>query len=85
MEVLYAGVAAPVRVVACRLWLLGWQSHRLVGYVASGLVWVFQIMYRFSASFPYKLVNSLLLYEEAELLPVARKKKIEQVARQTHL
>ena len=31
-------------------------------------------MYRFSAGFPYKLVNSLLLNEKAELLPVAQKK-----------
>jgi hypothetical protein len=31
---------------------------------------------RFSAGFPYKLVISLLLYEKAELLPVAPKKKV---------
>jgi hypothetical protein len=31
-------------------------------------------LHRFSASFPYKLVTSLLLNEKAELLPVAKKK-----------
>jgi hypothetical protein len=38
-------------------------------------VWVLRL-YRFSACFPYKLVISFLLYEKAELLPVAPKKKI---------
>jgi hypothetical protein len=32
-------------------------------------------LYRFSASFPYKLANFPLLNEKAELLPVAPKKK----------
>jgi hypothetical protein len=39
-------------------------------------VWVLRL-YRFSAGFPYKLVISLLLYEKAELLPVAPKKKYQ--------
>jgi hypothetical protein len=37
-------------------------------------VWVSRL-YRFSAGFLYKLAISLLLYEKAELLPVASKKE----------
>jgi hypothetical protein len=40
-------------------------------------VWVSRL-YRFSAGFPYKLIISLLLYEKAELLPVAPKKKKDE-------
>lgn len=74
--------------VLCCSVVSGHLGGRVVGSVgAQSQDWCVRVsqLYRFSASFPYKLVNSLLLYEEAELLPVARKKKIEQVARQTHL
>ena len=44
------------------LWLLGRLSRRLVWGAASGPAWGVFVLYRFSASFPYKLANSFLLY-----------------------
>jgi hypothetical protein len=54
-------------------------TYLCIGFPYKLAMWVLGmslniLLYRFSASLPYKLVTSLLLNEKAELLPVAPKK-----------
>ena len=52
-----------VEVFGWCLWSLGRFGRRLVWNAALGLVCCVFKLYRFSASFPYKLANSILLYQ----------------------